>query len=156
MKRRLIFCLLAPCLALASKKTNSRSVPDALPGDWKFLYWSGGLGGFAAVYPPADSLYTISFRADGTFEERSSGRVTGAGTYQVIIIDSTSPDGNTYGLRLKPPRTPSTPPGYQGETLEIQMKQGEMILSEIYMDDGTADHYARTREPVTGSPFGGR
>ena len=110
-----------------SKHSASTSAKGSIIGHWTLIKSVGGIAG-STIYPPKDTVYTLSLNSDSTWQTRTNARTTGSGTFAFII----NPGGPNNPL----PMLVFTPPHLYYEY--------RLSNDTLTIEDPCCDLYART------------
>lgn len=113
--------------AACSKHSAPSSANGSIIGQWTLIKSVGGIAG-STIYPPKDSVYTLSLNSDSTWQTRINARTTASGTF-ASIFNPGGPANPLPSLLFTPPHL------YYAYTLRNDT---------LTIDDPCCDLYIRT------------
>jgi len=100
--RPLLFCLsVLAAFAACTKHSTPQHSNNSIIGQWILIKSVGGFAG-STIYPPKDSVYTLSLNEDSTFTYRINSHVTGSGAF-ADVLNPGGPSNPLPSLVFTPP-----------------------------------------------------
>jgi len=84
--RSLFLYLSLLAFAACSKHIHPTPTGDTIIGQWRLIKAVGGFAG-RTIYPPKDSVCTLSLNSDSTWQTMTNTHTTGSGTFAFELND---------------------------------------------------------------------